>query len=702
MTVNKRIVKCQVTDEYVIGAGVPLGAEGSHDDVLLELTFSDLWQGLTKSITWWNALGEPVRTILTIEHIDIDNTNVYRVPVPAEAKAVAGDMEVTIKGAYIEEDIEKRATVSVTAQFKVLPGKWAADAPDVQDVTPTQAEQIQAGIDKVMDDIILAVKASEAAQASETAAKSSETAAAVSEAAAETARVEAEQSRDAAKVSENNARTSENAANQSETAAKASEEAAAKSAAAAQVSETAAKESETAAKTSEDNTKTSEINAKASETAAKSSETAAKASETAAKSSENAAKTAKDKAEAAQAAAEKAKNEAEGIAGGDYISRTEAKDMADHAERNANSYTDQKISEIPAPDVSGQIGEHNTSKDAHSDIRKSLSDHAADQSNPHVVTKSQVGLGNVDNTADTDKPVSTAQGEAISDAVRVHNEENSAHSDIRESITELSNRVTPISKGGTGATTAAQALANLGVAAKDLSNVELSVQFEKTAMSISAAWISVTYGNGKFVAVARSINKAAYSEDGINWTQSTMPISADWYSATYGNGKFVAVARNSNKAVYSEDGINWTQSTMPISATWRSVTYGNGKFVAVAQGSNIAAYSITINFIESLTDFGYSKIEVGSYVGTGTYGTLNRCSLTFSSTPKIVFIKSSGDSKVMILFYGHTRGDSTGSTSSSGEPQTTWNGNKVTWYTESSADVQFNSSGETYDYLAFF
>lgn len=39
--------------------------------------------------------------------------------------------------------------------------------------------------------------------------------------------------------------------------------------------------------------------------------------------------------------------------------------------------------------------------------------HAFDTDNPHGVTKSQVGLGNVDNTSDADKPVSTAQAAAI-------------------------------------------------------------------------------------------------------------------------------------------------------------------------------------------------------------------------------------------------------------------------------------------------
>ncbi len=37
-----------------------------------------------------------------------------------------------------------------------------------------------------------------------------------------------------------------------------------------------------------------------------------------------------------------------------------------------------------------------------------LSSHTTSTSNPHGVTKSQVGLGNVDNTSDLSKPVSTA------------------------------------------------------------------------------------------------------------------------------------------------------------------------------------------------------------------------------------------------------------------------------------------------------
>ena len=49
-------------------------------------------------------------------------------------------------------------------------------------------------------------------------------------------------------------------------------------------------------------------------------------------------------------------------------------------------------------------------------LETKVNQHIANKSNPHAVTKTQVGLGNVNNTSDTDKPVSTAQATAIAKA----------------------------------------------------------------------------------------------------------------------------------------------------------------------------------------------------------------------------------------------------------------------------------------------
>ena len=49
-------------------------------------------------------------------------------------------------------------------------------------------------------------------------------------------------------------------------------------------------------------------------------------------------------------------------------------------------------------------------------LETKVNQHIANKSNPHAVTKTQVGLGNADNTSDANKPVSTAQASAIADA----------------------------------------------------------------------------------------------------------------------------------------------------------------------------------------------------------------------------------------------------------------------------------------------
>ena len=49
-------------------------------------------------------------------------------------------------------------------------------------------------------------------------------------------------------------------------------------------------------------------------------------------------------------------------------------------------------------------------------LETKVNNHIANKSNPHAVTKTQVGLGNVNNTSDANKPVSTAQATAIANA----------------------------------------------------------------------------------------------------------------------------------------------------------------------------------------------------------------------------------------------------------------------------------------------
>lgn len=85
--------------------------------------------------------------------------------------------------------------------------------------------------------------------------------------------------------------------------------------------------------------------------------------------------------------------------------------------------------------ISGQAADAKKTGDAIAALRKTNEDvvntHVSNKENPHNVTKSQVGLDKVDNTSDMDKPVSTAQGEAIrsakDEALKVANSAQKAH-----------------------------------------------------------------------------------------------------------------------------------------------------------------------------------------------------------------------------------------------------------------------------------
>ena len=147
------------------------------------------------------------------------------------------------------------------------------------------------------------------------------------------------------------------------------------------------------------------------------------------------------------------------------------------------------------------------------------------------------------------------------------------------------------------------------------------ITWTEMGLPASQQWQSVTYGNGKFVAVVWGSGNGAYSTDGINWTSTTMPASRKWSSVTYGNDKFVAIATSStDKGAYSADGINWVEMTLPASRNWSSVTYGNGKFVAVASSNGgKGAYSTDgINWTEMSMLVDYKTFQSVTY-GNGTF-----------------------------------------------------------------------------------
>jgi hypothetical protein len=115
---------------------------------------------------------------------------------------------------------------------------------------------------------------------------------------------------------------------------------------------------------------------------------------------------------------------------------------------------------------------------------------------------------------------------------------------------------------------------------------------------------AMAYGNGTFVATQQKLDSGqvhiAYSTNsGDTWTFGGAPSGLPsvytllFESIAYGNGLFVAIAR-SGYSISTATGIGVSSGTLPVFDTkanallWYSVAYGDGKFVAVGTAGKIA------------------------------------------------------------------------------------------------------------------
>lgn len=161
--------------------------EGNVTDLLIE--FRPEWDGTTKTITFYDAnMENPVQVTLTTALLEdaAQDIRTYRVPIPSEPLAIAGQMTFTIDG-YVSGSRARTAQDTLI----VLPSPMVKDP---SAITPTQAEQLQAGIDAVLEDIA-GMETAIANEAGREAAEEGRRTAEQARVAAEQGRATAEQSR---------------------------------------------------------------------------------------------------------------------------------------------------------------------------------------------------------------------------------------------------------------------------------------------------------------------------------------------------------------------------------------------------------------------------------------------------------------------------------------------------------------------------
>ena len=172
----KRRIEVKVDGSHLTKDSGTAGVQHEANSTLLRIKFDESWDGMAKSVTWWNANGlNPVVRVLTADMLeDINNTRIYLCPIPGEPLEEAGMCTLVIDGF-----LDGKRQRSVSDQLKVTPAPYAAYAGTAADPTPTQAEQLQVQIESFVGDIQKAVLASrETVQHAEEALQSAEIASA--------------------------------------------------------------------------------------------------------------------------------------------------------------------------------------------------------------------------------------------------------------------------------------------------------------------------------------------------------------------------------------------------------------------------------------------------------------------------------------------------------------------------------------------
>ena len=97
-----------------------------------------------------------------------------------------------------------------------------------------------------------------------------------------------------------------------------------------------------------------------------------------------------------------------------------------------------------------------------------------------------------------------------------------------------------------------------------------------------------------------------------------------------------------------------------------------------------------------------ARVQTGSYVGTGTYGKNNPCSLTFNFAPKLVIIRNTEGSETGIFVYNSKKYLSLGGQFGESFGPCSQSNNTIAWYyeREDGSRGQLNEPRKTYAWVA--
>lgn len=209
--------------------------------------------------------------------------------------------------------------------------------------------------------------------------------------------------------------------------------------------------------------------------------------------------------------------------------------------------------------LDGASADAKAAGDGIAQAKQLASEHIGNQNNPHGVTRRQLGLGNVDNTGDVDKPVSTAQAAAIAEA----------------------------RKAGTDAANAAQMAAN---------NAQTSA--DRAQSSADAAQAAADKAQGAAESAQTAADKAQETADSKTaWFTATVTLESDGWRGTEQTAAVPGVTEDPRQPVFitpaedsREDYVDF--GVKPVGHGKDTITFSCEEVPEVAISLNIVGFTL--------------------------------------------------------------------------------------------------------------
>lgn len=146
---------------------------------------------------------------------------------------------------------------------------------------------------------------------------------------------------------------------------------------------------------------------------------------------------------------------------------------------------------------------------------------------------------------------------------------------------------------------------------------------------------------------------------------------------------------------------------IPADTSFNTETIRGDDYFTIDRYQPVTGYAAipagtTIEYLGKLGD--KARVQFGSYIGTGTYGSSNPNTLTFDFVPKMVFVwgfgNSSGNSLYyQFMFYGENYTSVYIGSNNDRSTKVSWDSKTVSWYTVDRYE-QLNQSSRTYRFFA--